>query len=167
MYHPEYVHEAEAYEVLSDQCGQSFSAEPSSEDLFRQLEFHIQRLQNYREGDCVIFERTTVDYVAYLQALDVSGRSNTDSSLTAKAIELTNETVRLVDAIVFLPLRGFAGDAPVEENLRLRRRVDEYLQVILLDDEFNLFASGGPLVAAATGTTQARLEIINKLLAWN
>ncbi|HSE20562.1 MAG TPA: AAA family ATPase [Pyrinomonadaceae bacterium] len=164
MDHPDYFHEAEAYEVLSEQFGDSFSAEPNSEDLLCQLEFHVQRLQNYKAGDCVIFERTALDYVAYLQAL---GNSIWDTRLTSKAIAITNEHVSLLDAIVFLPLHGFAGDAPVDENLKLRRRVDDYLQTLLLDDEFNLFGGDGPLVVEATGPTQARLETINKLLSLN
>jgi len=162
--HPDYFNEAEAYEVLSDQFGDSFSAEPNSDDLFRQLEFHVQRLQKYQECDRVIFERTTVDYVAYLQALE---KTDLDASLISTAIEITNESVHLIDAIVFLPLYGFYGDAPVDENLKLRRRVDDCLQTLLLDDEFNLFAGDGPRVVEATGSTQNRLETINKLLVLN
>jgi hypothetical protein len=164
MSHPDYFHEAEAYEVMSDQFGDSFSAEPNSEDLFLQLEFHVQRLQHYKAGDCVIFERTALDYVAYLRALE---KSLGDTRIIPKAIAITTENIELLDAIVFLPLCGFEGDAPVEENLKLRRRVDDYLQTLLLDDEFNLFGGDGPLVFEATGSTQARLEMINKLLALN
>ena len=162
--HPDYLHEPEAYEVLEDQFGEPFSAEPTSYDLFRQLEFHVQRLQQYKKGDCVIFERTIVDYVAYLQALEDLGGSMSDASLTARSLELARENTGRVDAIVFLPLRGFYGEAPSDEDLKLRRRVDYRLQALLLDDELDLFAGDGPTLIEATGTTQQRLAIVDNFL---
>ncbi|HZJ44225.1 MAG TPA: hypothetical protein VFD63_10685, partial [Pyrinomonadaceae bacterium] len=128
------------------------------------LEFHVQRLQQYKKGDCVIFERTIVDYVAYLQALEDLGGSVSDASLTARSLELARENTRRVDAIVFLPLHGFYGEAPSDEDLKLRRRVDYRLQALLLDDELDLFAGDGPTLIEATGTTRQRLAIVDKFL---
>ena len=164
MDHPDYVHEPEAYEALGELCGETFSDKPTPGDLFRQLEYHVKRLQNYKDADCVIFERTVVDYVAYIQILEASAGSALDKNLTSDSIRIAKEHIKLVDAIVFLPLHGFAGEAPVDEDLRLRRRVDSRLEAILLDDELDLFVGAGPVLVEATGTTQQRLADVDRLL---
>lgn len=167
MDHPAYIHEPEAYEALGEFCGEHFSDKPTPGDLFRQLEYHVKRLQHYKEADCVIFERAVVDYVAYIQILEEFAGSALDKNLTSDAIQIAKEHIKLLDAVVFLPLHGFAGDAPVDEDLRLRRRVDSRLEAILLNDELDLFVGAGPLLIEATGTTQQRLADINKLLELN
>jgi hypothetical protein len=167
MDHPVYIHEPEAYEAIGELFGETFPGMPTQGDLFRQLDYHVQRLRHYKDGDCVIFERTTVDYVAYIQTLEQFSRSVLDKTLTSESIGIARENMKLLDAIVFLPLHGFDGEAPVDEDLRLRRRVDSRLQTILLDDELDLFGGDGPVLVEATGTTQQRLAVVNKHLTLN
>jgi hypothetical protein len=162
--HEDYLHEPEAYEDLGAQYGEHFSAEPTPGDLFRQLEHHVKSLQRYKVGDCVIFERTSVDYVAYIQTMEEFSTSRVDGNLTSESIQVAKDSLKFLDAIVFLPLHGFNGEAPVDENLKLRRRVDRRLQAILLDDELGLFVGYGPLLVEATGSIQQRLAVVDKLL---
>src|SRR5687768_17716205 len=86
--HVRYLFEPEPYEVLSDLYGEGFGAEPSAEDFFRQLQYQVERLHRYGDGDRVIFERSPIDFVAYLLALDDLGRDTAD---TARSEEHTSE----------------------------------------------------------------------------
>lgn len=67
--HRDYVHEPEAYEALQEFYGEGFGDEPTADDFYRQLEYQVDRLRQYGVGDRVIFERSPVDYLAYLLAL--------------------------------------------------------------------------------------------------
>lgn len=49
------------YEALQDLYGEAFAAEPSADDFYRQLEYHVGRLHHYRVGNRVMFERSPVD----------------------------------------------------------------------------------------------------------
>jgi len=67
--HPEFHHEPEAYEALVVR-GEEFSAEPSADDFVRQLEYCVNRLNEFGPGDDMIIERCPADYIAYLLALE-------------------------------------------------------------------------------------------------
>jgi predicted ATPase len=81
--HRDYAHEQEAYEAL-----ELFTSEPSAEEFFSQLEYHITRLRKYEKSDRVIFERSPADYVAYLKAIIELRRHSADRQLLERAIEL-------------------------------------------------------------------------------
>ena len=46
--HGDYLHEPEPYEVLQDLYGEAFGAEPTAYEFYRQLEYQVERLSNYR-----------------------------------------------------------------------------------------------------------------------
>src|SRR6185369_16723424 len=66
--HPEFGHEPEPYDVLSEDYGEEFAAEPCAEDFLRQLEFNLERLKQRATEVNVIFERCPLDFLAYLNA---------------------------------------------------------------------------------------------------
>jgi len=163
--HPEYSHEPEAYAVLQEDYGEAFSAEPSAEEFYRQLEFNVSRLKHYAQGECVIFERCPADYIAYMLALCDLSRDNAALRVADSSLDLVGDAIQFLDVIVLLP----AGDARVTvmpdlEDPALRRTVDSRLQGILTDDDFGLFGSGRPLILEATGTTAQRLRILEAAL---
>src|SRR4026207_2392916 len=86
--HHEFAHEPEPYEALNDLYGEVFGAEPSAEDFFRQLEYQTERLDHYYLGDSVIFDRSPVDFLAYLLALDDLRRDTADAALTKQAFSV-------------------------------------------------------------------------------
>jgi hypothetical protein len=45
--HPDYVAEPEVYEALEQLHDEAFAAEPTADDFFRQLEYHVGRLATY------------------------------------------------------------------------------------------------------------------------
>jgi AAA domain len=162
--HPEYVHEPEAYEALQDLCGETFAAEPSAEDFIRQLEYHIAQIHRYRAGDSVVFERSPIDYVAYLQALEDLKRDTANSQLTNRAINLAKDAVNLLDIIVFLRASDVSIEVDEPEDPKLRRAVDGRLESILLDDDLDIFVANRPFVVEALGTTTQRLGAVDAKL---
>jgi hypothetical protein len=159
--HPDYIHEPEAYEALQDLHGETFAAEPSADDFYRQLEYQVARVQEYRVGDLVIFERSPADYLAYMLALQNLGRESADAALTDRALPIIKDAVALLDLIVYLPAMG---NAPDSEDPKLRNAVDTCLENILLHDEFALFTANGPIIIEASGTTAERLRALEMAL---
>lgn len=159
--HPDYAAEPEAYEALEELYGEAFAAEPSAEDFFRQLDYHVERLRAYSAGDQVVFERSPADYVAYMLALEDLSRDTADARLTARAIETAREAMAMLDLIVFLPSKG---GGPETEDPELGGAVDMRLEDILIHDELSLFGDGRPLVVEAAGTTAQRLRVLEVAL---
>jgi len=157
--HPEYQHEPEAYELLEE----SFSAEPSAEDFFRQLECHIQQLEKYHSGDRVIIERSPADYVAYLKALVVLHRDNAARQLFDEASVLARKAIHSLDVIVFLSTRDVRSYVPDEEDLELRRAVNDILESLLLHDELDLLSSRSTVVVEASGTLEERIQLLEQV----
>jgi len=160
--HGDYAHEPEPYEALQDLYGEAFAAEPSADDFFRQLEYQVGRLCEYRAGDRVIFERSPADFLAYLLGLRDLERDTADVRLIEPSIELARNSVGLLDLIVFLrPDNGRAN----AEDPELRQAVDTRLEGILLDDNFGIFAASRISVLEALGTTPQRLRTLEGAMA--
>ena len=160
--HVDYAHEPEAYEALQDVLGEAFAAEPSAEDFYRQLEYHVARLAEHPQDARVIFERCAVDYLAYLLALADLGRETADAGLAKRALTMTRDAVRKLDLIVFV--RAEDDDAPESEDPELRRAVDARLEGLLVDDDLGMLAAGRPEVLEVFGRTAQRLCAIRARL---
>jgi len=158
--HPEFTHEPEAYFQLQELYGESFSAEPSSDDFLQQLEYHSERLQQYQPGSRVVFDRCAIDYVAYLQALIDLKRHAADVVILNRSIDLARNAFQLVDIVVFLPANRSHIYVPDEEDPELRAAVDTNLERFLLNDELDLFGDERPIVLEVCGTIEQRLEMI-------
>jgi predicted ATPase len=159
--HPDFAHEPEPYIVLVEDYGEDFSAEPSADDLFRQLEFNVDRLRCYRPDEQVIFERSPADFLAYILALGDLKRDEDTSRIVETVLQIVVEAIRYLDMIVFLPLDDVD---PIEmsdcEDPELRRAVDLRLLAIFGDNEFDLVGSGAPVVLEARGATPQRLRLL-------
>lgn len=156
--HSEYTHEPEAYEALQDEHGESFAAEPSAEDFRRQLEHCVNRLQQYREGDDVIFERCPADYLAYMLALRDLGRDSQAAKIAAESMRSARSGMKVLDVVVLLRPDEKDNGVPDEEDLELRAIVDEQLESILVNNELNLFDE--LLIIEASGSASERLEAL-------
>jgi hypothetical protein len=161
--HPEYNHEREPYAVFEEDYGEMLAAEPSAEDFHRQLEFMVERLETYRPGDRVIFERSPVDFLAYMLALDDLGRSGSDSRLIEVSLSEVRDAVQLLDLIVFLPLDERSVVAE-EEDPELRSAVNTRLVGIFGERDFNLFGSERPALLEVFGSTAQRLRTLEAAL---
>jgi len=150
--HRDYVHEPEPYEWLQET--ESFADPPAAEDFYRQLEFSVERLRSYGRGARVIIERSPLDFVAYLRAIDAV-------DIVDRAIELAIDGIRHLDLIVFLPLNDRDGIiAPESEDLELRDAANEHLAEILYGDEIDL-----PPVIELHGTRAERFAALEREIA--
>ncbi len=163
--HPDFAHEPEPYTVLEELYGEIFAAEPSADDFYRQLEFNIDRLRSYESGEMVIYERSPIDFLAYMLALDDLGRDKQAMWLAERSLGMVKDAIELLDLIVFLPLNDMESNVmPDSEDEELRKAVDGRLVAILFDDDFNLFASRRPVVLEVRGSTAQRLLKIETAL---
>lgn len=156
---PDSLYEPEPYMTLVDDYGEVFAAEPSLDDFYRQLEFNVEGLRCYRSDERVIYERSPVDFLAYMLALGDLRRQGTNTRLIRRSLGVVAETVQLPDLIVFLPLDdGDDGGMAESEDPELRSAVNRRLIGVLSDDDFNLFTSRSPVILEATGSTSQRLS---------
>jgi predicted ATPase len=158
--HPDFAHEPEPYTVLVEDYGEDFPAEPVADDFFRQLEFNVDRLSRYQPDERVIYERSPVDFLAYILALKDLQRDEGDSRLVETALGIVAQAIRYLDVIVFLPLDDVdCIEMSDSEDPELRSAVDCRLVAIFGEDELD-FVSAGPLVLEARGATARRLQML-------
>lgn len=165
--HSEYIHEREAYEELQDLYDEAFSAEPSAEDFYRQLEYQNQRLHQYQPGEQVIFERSPFDYVAYMLALQDLRQNTADFTLSTRSLEIVEASLPLLDLIVYIPISDWKGEVPNTEDAVLRAAMDNQLERILVNDELGLLANSACAVLEVGGNTSERLRLIEEAIAEN
>lgn len=157
---PDFAHEPEAYTVMVEDFGEEFSSEPGADDFYRMLEFDVCRLSNRPPDERVIFERSPIDYLAYLLALKDLKRDDVDY-VVELALPRIREAIQSLDMIVFLPLDQADGiELPEAEDPKLRRAVDARLVAIFGDDEFGVVSSDGPAIVEVRGTREQRLRML-------
>jgi predicted ATPase len=142
----------EPYHLLEEE-GHEFAEMPSLEDFELQLERSIESMNE--GGDDLLFDRCPADILAYLITHRDAERFDLDPWLP----RLRKALVRL-DLVVFVPVEHpdrVALDEP--DHARLRRRVDEELRDIVLDDRWDL----GLEALEVTGTVRDRAR---QVLAW-
>lgn len=161
--HSEFTHEPEAYEALEDR-GEVFSAEPSADDFVRQLEYCVNRLDQFGSGDNVIIERCPADYLAYLLALESLGRDPNARRLKERSIEVARRAMQNLDVVVFVRPGDQRYEFPDDEDSRLRNTVDNHLEAILLDNELDLVDGNHPLVIESSRSTAERIEALNAVM---
>ena len=161
---PQYIYEPEAYEMLADEIVLTSSEGPDSEGLAALLEYTVAVLTNHRRGASVIFERSSVDYLAYAAATESMAASERADFLSAHMPTVRDSVYRL-DLIVLLPVStsGYVEARP-GENESFRNRVDDELRAALLDDEYDLFEGPeAPLVVELPPSPERQLvELIRR-----
>jgi len=128
--------------------GHEFAEMPSLEDIELQLERSIKSLAE--EGTDRIFDRCPADILAYLITHDDSEGFDVDAWLPR-----VRGAMERLDLIVFVPIENPDHVAIIEaDHADLRRRVDEELRDILLDDRWGI----GVEVLEVSGTPQERVR---------
>lgn len=135
----------EPYRVLEDE-GYETADPPSVEDFERQLRVSLDALAAPRAD--VLFDRSPLDFVAYLQAIDE------DVDVDDWMDELREATAAL-DLVVVVPIEAPDRIAvPDHEDRRLRRRVDTLVRALLLEDRYGLELA----TVEVTGGVDARVR---------
>jgi hypothetical protein len=127
---PGYQAVEEPYHLLVEE-GHDFPELPSIEDFELQLKRSIENLEE-KEAD-VLFDRCPADLLAYLLT-----HEEADSFDLERWLPRVRAAVESLDLIVFLPVEDRDRiPLPASEDAGLRRRVDEALREILLENRFD------------------------------
>jgi hypothetical protein len=137
-------------EVYSDfvEEGYQFSFPPALEDFELQLQRSITNVLENTTSH-VLFDRCPADYLAYLASWKHGGNDSIAGSFPAAASAMAG-----LDLVVFVPIENPDRIEFSELELpRLRRRVDQTLRRILIDDMWGF----GVNVLAVKGSVSERL----------
>jgi predicted ATPase len=143
----------EPYYLLEEE-GHEFAEMPCLEDFELQLERSIESLEE-SEGDC-LFDRCPSDILAYLISHDESDAFDADRWLAR-----VRDAMKQLDLIVFVPIED--PDRVIisaVDHRRLRRRVDEELRDLVLEDRWSL---GVPAIEVAGPTGERARQVLAHL----
>jgi hypothetical protein len=115
----------EPYHLLEEE-GHEFAELPALEDFELQLERAIESLDD--AGDDHLFDRCPGDILAYLLT-----HPDADAFEPEPWLERVRAAVARLDLIVFVPIENRAADRDDDD---WRRRVDEELRAIILEDRW-------------------------------
>ncbi|HEX7152784.1 MAG TPA: AAA family ATPase [Thermoanaerobaculia bacterium] len=164
--HGDYTHEPEPYVWLTELHGEELSAAPGPDDFYRQLEVSVERLAQYAPGARMLAERSPLDFIAYLLALDERHPRHRASRLLEPAIELASRGLAHLDLLIVLPLnRRDAIDAPEDEDLELRQLMNDHLVELVTTDEYDLLGGGALRIAELHGNPQQRLAMLEGVVS--
>jgi len=128
---PQYLIVEEPYALLAEE-GEVFSDPPSLEDFELQLDRSVENLDE--RGPDVIFDRCPVDILGYILI-----HPDADAFAVETWLSRVQAAVRTLDVIVFLPIEEPDRiDLPLSQDAGYRKRVDEKLKELLLDDTLGL-----------------------------
>jgi predicted ATPase len=148
---PGYAVIEEPYRALEDE-GYEFSDPPSRDDFERQLKHCIRAIAE-APADALI-DRCPLDFVAYLQALD-------DDFEVEDWLDALRDSVASLDLIVVVPIESPDRIAVAShEDRRLRRRVDELLCPLILDDPHGF----GAVTIEVSGRLEDRVRQVQRAM---
>ena len=154
---PDYTAVDEPYFLLEED-GYEFSNPPSLEDFEQQLKRSVAVIKESRSN--TIFDRCPLDCLAY--ALAIAEISSLEESIdTEEWIQMMEEAIKLLDLIVFVPIEKRIP-VPASEDLKLRSKVDEKLQEMLLDDSLGILDKIEVLEVA--GNLEQRVKLVQSKL---
>lgn len=137
----------EPYRQLEDE-GEDFAERPTAEDFERQLSRAVDSLE--QSAADTLFDRCPADLLAYLVSIDDAGAVDVDGW-----IERARAAMRRLDLVVFVGIeQPDRVDGAGLRLRRLRRRVDEALRDIVLDDRWSF----GVAAIEVTGATADRVR---------
>lgn len=132
--------------------GHAFSQPPTVEDYEAQLDRSIASILA-SEGD-VIFERCPLDFLAYLAV-----HSDFLPFDPETRINELREATELIDLFVFVPIED-PDRIPDIEFASIRRRVDDELRELALEDRFDL----GVTAIEVSGSAAERARMVEDYL---
>jgi predicted ATPase len=153
---PGHVAADEPYYLLEDE-GYEFGFPPSPEDYRALLARSVRSLTSPRSRPAVIFDRTPLDYLAYLAA---TGADPSDEASTA-ALEAAFASL---DLLVLTPITADTERVlPAAELPRLRARMNDALLELVYDDPLTAW-SDIPILELS-GPLDRRLDAVLAALA--
>ena len=162
---PQYVYEPEAFETLADDIDLTASGGPSAEGLQALLEYTAATMAGHDPGADVVYERSPVDYLAYAVASRRTWPGGSAARFLKTQIPVVRRCLRHLDLIALLPVSATGPAQSREaEGAGFRKRVDERLRRLLIDDDHDLFGDGaGPRVVELSPRPERQLAELLRL----
>ncbi|MDN3495246.1 AAA family ATPase [Planococcus sp. APC 4015] len=136
--------------------------EPDAGFFLSQLGIASARLEELSPDEQAIAERGPLDFLAYLEALDVLGRSTRGPELFRRSAELAARAGSQVDLLVLLPLAADSGiRVPEDEDLELRDAMNDALLELADDPDL----TGGAVIVEIAGDPDTRLARLEEAVA--
>jgi hypothetical protein len=149
---PGHVVADEPYYLLEEE-GYEFGFPPSAEDYRALLVCSARIMTSPRFKAGVIFDRTPLDYLAYLAA------TGTDPSAEATAAEVLRPAFAGLDLLVITPVTAETEQAlPPAEMPVLRSRTNDALLDLVYDDPLEVW--GGVPILELTGPLDGRANAV-------
>jgi hypothetical protein len=145
--------EPEPYEQLLD-SGEAFLDDRDPESFLLQLEHLVARLAETGPGDSLLFDRSPLDFAAYIMASDERQLGVGARRIERNVLELVSEGLAHLELIAFLPLRPRSEQSSQES---FRRLADRHLCGIVRSDSLGVLHANHPAVIELTGSTSRRL----------
>ena len=147
---PGYEVVPEPYEELLEQ-GEDFLDHYAPETFIMQLEHQVSRLSRCVPGDKIVFDRSPLDFLAYLAASDQTARWE---SIDLHVLDLAAVGLQYLDLIAWVPLRE---EWAIEHGRSLRRLMDDRLRDLVVSDPLGLLSAQKPHLLELRGSTSERL----------
>ena len=136
----------------------------SPEAFERQLQYMCERLSAARPNDNVIFDRSPLDFLAYLRAIEQLRLGTSDWVLAPGVLEGARIALRHLHILVLV--RPASSSARARPRRGLRGLVDDYLSALILRDALDFLGdSHSPEVIELAGSTSERLRQLNQVVA--
>ncbi len=163
---PQYRCETEPYYQLQDEKIMELSLEPSLDSCLEQLDYSIHQLNECANEKNVIFDRCSVDFLAYAMcALEQDDIYINDSEVSERFPDM-KEALNHLDLIVFLPISNENFIDYTEENPAYRSAADKNFKKIYRDDRYDIFPKyGHPRIIEMTGERMERIKKIENYLS--
>jgi predicted ATPase len=149
---PKYLSVDEPYNVLAED-GHEFADPPTLEDFEAQLEHSIESLTDTDTNSSTLFDRSPVDFVAYIDSIEEGDAFDLDDWLPR-----VSEAMRTLNLVVFVPIeaRDRIARSSSDHDPALRQKVDARLREILFDDALGL----GLEVLEVEGSVAQRVQAV-------
>jgi len=163
--HPEYSKEVEAYYAIQDNIDMESALEPTFESLIEQLDYNIEKIEQYSAEDNIIFDRCPIDYIAYAMCIAEQDAVNIQDTEVADKFTEIKRALNNLDFIFFLPITKKHLIEYTEENPAYRTKADFFFKSIYRDDMLDIFPSyNHPKIIEIYGFPSERIKKINSCL---
>ena len=170
--HPDYIREEEPFRALHAE-GYEIEFRQNCNRLHNgiQMYYNASRVKTYASmSECVIFDRSPVDYIAYSQYTADYATTDIDNAFVEGMVPRVRQTLENIDLLVFTPI---SDEWPIEIeddgirpiDLPYRSEVDAIFKQIYREKRFNVMPTENPPhFIELWGPREERLERIEEAI---
>lgn len=169
--HPEFTREEEPYRALCDFYDIKFGKQATRYCNGVQMFYSITRVKEYvSSDDCVLFDRSPVDYLAYSLYPAHYGETDIDRPFCESLIEPIRQSLKFIDVLVYVSINENHLVEIEDDGIRLidadyRSEVDDYFKQIYLQNRFDILPKKNPpKIVELWGSREQRVRKISELI---